>query len=150
MFLVYLCRAKTATCMRSILKLFTLLCLFFGACWLTGEWLDASVAADTCSRQVCATGAGRADGKSLCSTSDVHCPQAEPVNHSGGRLSLPIRVQRCAEQGYHFSLRFCGELISHYLASLTHRQVTFSDRMAVHPLQPVCAYYIYALRRILI
>lgn len=135
--------------MRSVLKLFTLLCLFFGLCWLTGECLDAGVVLDACRSEVCASGAGQPE-KSLFATLDVESPKAEPATRSGVQLLFSLRVQRSAEQGYFASLRSCGELLSHRLTLLAHRQVFGLTHRSIHPLQPACAYYIYALRRILI
>lgn len=136
--------------MRTLLKLLLLWCLFLGACRLTGEWLDAAHRADICPTEVSASQAQPFGSQGLYASSGIAHAQAEPATHTGVTLCSSLRQQRTVEQGYIASLRLCAHLLSHHLTTLAHAQLTDWPPYSIHLQQPVCAYYIYALRRILI
>lgn len=94
---------------------------------------------------------GRQSASSITAPQLPYLPDAELAD-IGERMRLPgyCRIQRSSTTEYVFSLReWVGRLALRAAVLSLHREKLY-DVTAYHPCQPVCEYYIFALRRILI
>lgn len=80
-----------------------------------------------------------------------YLPDAELAS-AGGHIQwlTPSRVQRSNTIQYLFSLKDRVEKLARYEAALSLHREKLYDAAAHYPCQPVCEYYIFTLRRILI
>lgn len=78
-------------------------------------------------------------------------PDAELAGVSAQPHTLAhLRTQRTHAVEYIFSLKDCVYRLSQYKAVLTRHRSKLYDATAYHPINPVCEYFVFTLRRILI
>lgn len=80
-----------------------------------------------------------------------YLPDAELASSNGHMQLLTFpRVQRSYIVEYLFSLRDCGEKLAQREAALALHKEKLFDTTTYYRCHPVCEYYIYTLRRIII
>lgn len=81
-----------------------------------------------------------------------YLPEAELAGSGAGQSQLSnfSRIQRLSTTEYIFSLKDCIDRLTQREAALSLHREKLYDATAYYRCQPVCEYYIFTLRRILI